>query len=314
MKKSFSRFCAAVLIVLAMMIVVDIAVGKVMNWMLPQISNQGDTGKTYYSLNEVHTPIVIVGSSRASHHYVTQMIEDSLGMPAYNVARDGCYFSYNCCVVNSILDRYTPKLIIWENRTEYLFDGVEDPLENLYPYYVRNPWVTSTIREELPWTEYSRLNSNIYQYNSVVHRIFMRYCGRNSFVDGTEKGFLPLQPKKPKKALELRQGEQKYAELSKTKVERFKEVLSRASAKGVKVVVVDSPMYRLCDVNNKSAVEMRKICKMYGVLFLNNSQLPEFLEHKEFFNDLTHMNTIGAAIYTEEFINQIRGFGNIFDK
>ena len=47
MKKSFSRFCAAVLIVLAMMIVVDIAVGKVMNWMLPQISNQGDTGKTY---------------------------------------------------------------------------------------------------------------------------------------------------------------------------------------------------------------------------------------------------------------------------
>lgn len=61
-------------------------------------------------------------------------------------------------------------------------------------------------------------------------------------------------------------------------------------------------------------MEMRKICKKYGVLFLNNSQLPEFLEHKEFFNDLTHMNTIGAATYTEEFINQIRGFGNIFDK
>lgn len=72
MKKSLSRFCVAVVLVLAMVIVVDAAVGKVMNWMLPQISNQGDTGKTYYSLNEVHTPIVIVGSSRASHHYVTQ--------------------------------------------------------------------------------------------------------------------------------------------------------------------------------------------------------------------------------------------------
>lgn len=105
-------------------------------------------------------------------------------------------------------------------------------------------------------------------------------------------------------------GEQKYANLSKTKVERFKEVLSRASAKGVKVVVVDSPMYRLCDVNNKSAVEMRKICKMYGALFLNNSQLPEFLEHKELFNDPTHMNTIGAVAYTDFFLRQIGDFVN----
>lgn len=308
MKKSLSRFCVAVLLVLAMVIVVDVAVGKVMDWMLPQISYQTDIGKTYYSLNDVCTPIVIVGSSRAAHHYVSQMIEDSLGMPAYNVARDGCFFSYNCCVVNSILDRYTPNVIIWENGTEYLFDGVKDPLEDLYPYYERNSWVISTIREELPWTEYSRLNSKIYRYNSVILRILMRYCGWNSHVDGTEKGFLPLQPKKLRKALELRQGEQKYAELSKTKVERFKEILSRAKSKGVKVVVVNSPIYGICNVNTKSAVEMQKICKMYGMLFLNNSQLSGFLGHKEFFNDQTHMNTIGATFYTEEFINQIREF------
>lgn len=95
-------------------------------------------------------------------------------------------------------------------------------------------------------------------------------------------------------------------ELSKTKVERFKATLSRAKEKGVKVVVVDSPMYRLCDMNNKSAVEMQKICKMYGALFLNNSQLPEFVEHKEFFNDSTHMNTIGAVSYTKMFLDQMK--------
>ena len=113
MKKGLLRFGVAILIVLVSVAVVDVAVGKVMDWMLPQISNQGDTGKTYYSLNDVNTPVVIVGSSRAAHHYVTEMIEDSLHMPSYNVARDGCFFSYNCCVINSILDRYTPKLIIW---------------------------------------------------------------------------------------------------------------------------------------------------------------------------------------------------------
>ena len=310
MKKGLYRFCVAVLIVMAMVTVLDVTVGKVMDWMLPQISNQGDTGKTYYSLNYVHTPIVIVGSSRAAHHYVTQMIEDSLGMPAYNVARDGCFFSYNCCVVNSILDRYTPKVIIWENRTEYLFDGFDDPLENLYPYYKRNPWVTSAIQEELPWTEYARLNSRIYQYNSIIHRILMRYRGRNSFVDETEKGYQPLHPKKLMKALDLKEEEKKYTELSKTKIERFNAILSRAKEKGVKVVVVDSPMYRLCDMNNKSSVEMQKICKKYGALFLNNSQKPEFIGHQEYFNDPTHMNTIGTILYTEFFLKQIRDYIN----
>ncbi len=288
--------------------IVDSAIGKVMDWMLPKISNQGDTGKTYFSLYDVESPIVVVGSSRASHHYVTQIIEDTLGMSAYNVARDGCFFSYNCCVVNSILDRYSPELIIWENGTEYLFNGFDDPLENLYPYYKRNKWVTSAIQEELPWTEYVRLCSRIYQYNSVMHRILMRYLRRSSFYDETEKGYMPLQPKSLRKALELKPIACNYTELSRTKVERFRATLSRAQEKGVKVVVVDSPMYRLCDVNNESAVEMRKICKMYGTLFLNNSQLPEFINHPEYFNDATHMNSIGSISYTKYVLRQIKEY------
>ena len=308
MKKGLSRFCIAVLIILISVAIVDSAIGKVMDWMLPKISNQGDTGKTYFSLYDVESPIVVVGSSRASHHYVTQIIEDTLGMSAYNVARDGCFFSYNCCVVNSILDRYSPELIIWENGTEYLFNGFDDPLENLYPYYKRNKWVTSAIQEELPWTEYVRLSSRIYQYNSVMHRILMRYLRRNAFYDETEKGYMPLQPKLLKKALELKPTECEYKELSSTKIERFRATLSRAQEKGVKVVVVDSPMYRLCDVNNESAVEMRKICRMYGTLFLNNSQLPEFINHPEYFNDATHMNSIGSIPYTKYVLRQIKEY------
>lgn len=53
-----------------------------------------------------------------------------------------------------------------------------------------------------------------------------------------------------------------------------------------------------------------RFCKMYGALFLNNSQLPEFLEHKELFNDPTHMNTIGAVAYTDFFLRQIGDFVN----
>ena len=95
------KFGLNVAIVLILVAAVDVVIGKTIDSLLPQISNQGATGKTYFSLNEVNTPIVIVGSSRAAHHYVTQMVEDSIGMPTYNVARDGCFFSYNCSLVST---------------------------------------------------------------------------------------------------------------------------------------------------------------------------------------------------------------------
>lgn len=306
MKKGLFRFCIAVLIVLASVAVVDEAVGKVMDWMIPQISNQGDTGKTYFSLNDVNTPVVIVGSSRAAHHYVTEMIEDSLHLFAYNVARDGCFFSYNCCVINSILDRYTPKLIIWENGTEYLYDDMDDPLESLYPYYDSNTWVNKTIKEELPFTEYARLNSNIYQYNSIVHRILSRYRDRNAFMDETVKGYLPLKPKKLRKELQLMSEKISSVRLSDTKVERFRQTLGRAKEKGVRMIVVDSPKFKKRDKNNLSAVKMQELCQQYGSIFLDNSQLTYFLEHPELFNDATHMNDDGAKIYTELFLKQIQ--------
>ena len=308
MKKGLLRFGVTVLAVLALVFVADRVIGRVMDKTLPMISNQGDAGKTYFSLYDVNTPIVIVGSSRASHHYVTEMIEDSLKMPAYNVAIDGCFFSYNSCVINSILDRYTPKLIIWENGNEYLYDSISDPLESLYPYYSQNKWVLRTIQEELPWTEYLRLNSNLYRYNSKIHRILTRYMTRHSFVDGTIKGYEPSPKKQLKKQLELEKEELESTTLSKSKIERFRSTLERAQTMGVRIVVVDSPKYKLRTYENLSASKMQEICERYGALYLDNSQIAFFLDHPELFNDAVHLNDDGAKIYTSLFLNEINHY------
>ena len=196
-------------------------------------------------------------------------------------------------------------MIIWENGTDYLYEDIEDPLESLYPYYYSNTWVNKTIKEERPFTEYARLNSRIYQYNSIVHRVLSRYFGRSSFVDETIKGYLPLKPKTLKKALELSPENISSKVLSETKVERFRKTLERAKKQGVRLIVVDSPKFKERDKNNLSAVKMKEICQQYGVTFLDNSQLTYFLEHPELFNDATHMNDDGAKIYTELFLKQI---------
>lgn len=308
MKKGLLRFGVAVLVVLCSVAVIDFAIGKMMDWMLPQISNQGETGKTYFSLYDVNTPVVIAGSSRSAHHYETQQVEDSLGLPTYNVSRDGCFFSHNSCVINTIMDRYSPKLIIWENRTEYLAESESDPFVNLYPYYGSNEWVTTAIEEELPWTEYARLNSNIYKFNSIIHRVLTRFRSRNSFEGDPLKGYEPLAPRKLVKRLELTEELKDATKVSETREKRFRAVLARAKEKGIKMIITDSPSYTIRRFENASKARMAEICKEYDVLFIDNTQDPYFLEHPELFDDRSHLNSDGAKKYTEMFLNQIHDY------
>lgn len=305
MRKGLQRVGGVVVLVLVGVFAVDFSIGRMMDNILPRISNQGDTGKTYFSLNEVATPVVIVGSSRAAHHYVSPMIEETWGKKVYNVGRDGCFFSYNCCVINSILDRYVPDVIVWEVDLESLYEECGDPLENLYPYFGRNKWVTSVIKEDEGLPERISLCSNLYRYNSNLHRILGRYLTRRSFGEDTLGGYAPLPPKKLKNALVLQETEDCYRTISGAKTERFKNLVERAKKAGVTLVVVDSPKFMLRKEVDESARLMKQICDSYGTPCFDNTQLEEFLENPGYFNDKTHLNDIGAKVYSSMFIKQV---------
>ena len=205
------------------------------------------------------------------------------------------------------MDRYSPSLIIWETSQTSLYEQVADPIENLYPYYRKNSWVTAIIKSGTPWTERVRLNSKVYRYNSAILRVAMRYLGRNSFVDGTVKGYLPLPPKKHLNPLELTEEPMIHDELDEAKVERFRSILCRAREKDVKLIVVESPKYKIICGESLSADLMKSLCEEYGVRFIDNSQIQFFLEHPELFSDATHLNDDGAKVYTEMFLEEIIG-------
>ena len=74
------------------------------------------------------------------------------------------------------------------------------------------------------------------------------------------------------------------------------------------MVIVDSPRYFIQDSINISRDKMEEISKKHGMLFIDNTHLPFFMEHDEMFADPTHMNSNGAEIYTELFLNQIHDY------
>lgn len=306
--KGLRRFLFSVLVILCAVVVADIILGKIMNWMLPQISPKTAVGKTCFALDKVDTPVVIVGSSRASHHYVTQMIEDSLGLDVYNVGRDGCFFSDNVCIINSILDRYSPELIIWELSDNPLYVNGDDPLESLYPYYGGKPWVTDIIDMEEDTDVRLCLKSSLYRYNSQILRICLWWLQKNGGPD-VDKGYDPLLPKKWIVPSNEKDKKAQERDIDSCKVQFLVNVIDRAKMGGVNLIVVNSPVYS-DDEDVKSVPDgslMREILSEKGICYLDNRRLGEFIGHPEYFNDRTHLNRTGAEVYTRIFLGQLKG-------
>lgn len=308
MKNGLTKFILSAAIVVAVVIAADWTIGKIIEKMLPGISNQGDTGLTYFSLNEIEYPVLIVGSSRANHHYVPHILSDSLDAEAYNIGRDGCFFSYNCCIIQSILSRYTPKMIIWETSMTSLCSG-NDPLENLYPYYGKNKYVTECIKINFGWMKRIPLVCNQYKYNSLLIRIISRYINRKSFAIDELNGYSPISPKSWTPAEKENSSIESLQTINESNVQHFKDVLAMANSKGVRLIVVNSPSYMAKGNVSESEKIMNQICDSMGVSIYNFSQAEGIYDNIDFWNDYTHMNSRGAEVYTKIFIDTILSNG-----
>lgn len=309
MKKEFIRFIGAILIVLLGVLIVDYIVGNLLDNMLPKMPNNVEVGKTEFALNKVNNDVLIVGSSRAAHHYVTSMISDSLNTDAYNLGRDGCFFTYQCCVVNSVLERYTPKIIIWEVDFDGLNKSNNDPIESLYPYYDNKSFIRKTINESEGWKSKISMFFKMYRYNTTAIKIVPRLLSK-SIVPPNDNllGYDPIAPKKHIIPLKLEKQQNKQKSIDPRKVARFKYLISNASDKGINLVIVDSPVFYLIDnlQGNESKKMMEDICRQNNMPFIDNRQLENFLNNPDLFADKTHLNSKGAKIYTELFVEQLR--------
>ena len=302
MKRGLLRFFTVVIIVLTIVVGIDVLVGKVMHLSLQRIGSEGQLGKTNYTLYEVDAPIVIIGSSRASHHYDSKIIADSIGKGTYNAGRDGCFFTHNCCVINTILDRYTPEIIVWEFSPFYLCEDAEDPVTSMYPYYGELDYVTDVLNDKIPTNEKIKLKSNIYRYNSLFLRVLTRVLLNRDYAD-LSLGYEPLAPKELLTPLVLSESKEEVKRVDNKAVMRFVETLKKAKSKGTKVLVVNSPRYEIKN-DVKLIDKVVELCATEGAVYVDKTSL--FNDKPEFFNDITHMNLLGTEQYTKDVIEEIK--------
>lgn len=307
--KPFLKFILSILALLACCAVADFFIGKALDQILDRVPQSGnDAGETHFAVKKVMEPVLIVGSSRAKYHYDSIIFTDSLCLDTYNIGRPGYYISYHCCLINMILDRYTPDMIIWDISLESLFARAQDPIRILNPYYWDYRAVQEAIDEKEGKTARIKNISNIYRYNGLIVDLF------DSWLDGTKvdslKGMEPIIYTGKKVDPEMSIKKSVGGPIDSARVKRLHDTLHRLSEAGVKVFVFDSPEYsiREPDRDKSSQSIIYEECQCFSIPVFDNRSLEYFLHHPELFLDDGHLFDDGARLYSQIAAHQINQY------
>jgi hypothetical protein len=93
-----------------LLLLLDFTVGTVMNKAYFKIKT-GDLGRTNAILKDT-SKIIILGSSRATHHYNPLVFEEALGVTSYNGGLDHSTIFYHYAILAERLKKSKPKILI----------------------------------------------------------------------------------------------------------------------------------------------------------------------------------------------------------
>jgi len=294
------RFILNVLFFFAIVACVDVLIGGLGDYL--QAHAKGGASKRINDLvvKDTHD-VVILGSSRAHHHYDTPFLSDTLGLDVYNAGYDGNGVILAYGLLELILDRYTPQLVIFD--VEESFDinvyendnGYKRYVSFLKPYY-RQPAIASLIRD-ISEEEWYKVHSGLIRYNSALLSMAKDYLFGHAV---SNKGYEPsigVYTGEPNK------GDKKEVVVDYFKLGYIEKLIELAKNRGVQIVFVASPKYG--NTSSESLQSVMTICRQRGVPFFDYFADEEFMTHKEWFKEPMHLNGEGARIFSRRLITDL---------
>lgn len=294
------KFLINIAIFFAIVTVVDFSLGKVFHYL--QAHAGGRTGAEWYACRESNEDIIIMGSSRASHHYVPQIISDSLGMSCFNAGQDGNGIILQYGRWKMILERYAPKVLIYDVTPG--FDLQENDnmayVDRLKPFCYDSE-VKNYVADIFP-IERWKLYSQMYRYNYKFLEM-MSDCVKSK--DDQQYGYIPLYGQIRKEVVEgSSNAKVKPIEFDETKLHYLECLAQECQAKNTQLIFVVSPYYKGGSFNEETFSPVSDLATKYGLPFyyLNVSN---FTDDPNLFKDSYHLNDEGAKAFTAELIHRI---------
>lgn len=247
--------------------------------------------------------MLVLGSSRARHHYNPVILSDSLQMSVYNAGRDGCFLVYQWAQLKLILDRYTPRIVLLE-VTPYDFNldpSDYDRLSGLFPYQ-DCPSFKEVIRKKSPWEQWKWLSS-IYPYNGQILSLITSIKANET--DGYD-GFAPLygcvdHPMDTGNGGAIDQ-------LDEEKEMMMYEIIDLCEENGIELFMITSPYY-IHFTRSETLSRIQAICAERHIPYVSYLNNPEFSDGK-LYQTADHLNEESADIFSRSVAEWILKISN----
>lgn len=294
------------IIVLACIIfLLDLGIG----FMLRYFYFKQETGleyRTAYAIDTTTADLLIFGSSRANHQYYPDLFEKQLNITYYNVGRDGTSIFYHYAVLQGVLERYSPKIVILDFDPEQLQVNSSDydKISCLLPYYKDHPEIRSVIELKSPY-EKIKLLSKIYPFNSLIFTIAAGNSEFNKKRSKDNKGYLPLYGEWNRPLVTNNIIQEPIIELDRNKIRIYESFIIDCLTSNIDLYIVSSPIFSKVNYQRSSLYIGKQLADKYNVRFINYSNIPPFINDPSLFVDILHLNDQGARLFSNLLIEKI---------
>ena len=299
------KFVLKVLLFFTCVVVMDLVFGQLFSYLRAHAKG-GSTANCEYIANQCQADIIILGSSRATHHYVPQIIEDALGLTCYNCGEEGNGVVLAYGRFKMLTNRYKPKLILYEMTPGYDYGTLEPNTK--YLGYLRQYYKKDGIKDLFHDfdDELSSLKmlSQMYQNTAkLLPNLFDNIAFRDN-----QKGYSPLYGQM-EDVNNANNNDDNTLDIDCIKLSYVERIIAEAQDLGVPIVFMISPKYGMHNNSIQYQPEI-DICYGRGIPYYNYLNYEGISNRAIFFQDRGHLNDEGAKNYTMLILPIIRKYIN----
>lgn len=304
MKSQLLKLIRNLAILLLILFVLDRSIGAWLEHLFYQ-QKHGDDFVSVYLMEQAHDDIIVLGSSRASHHYNSEVLEQNTHMSCFNGGRDEMTITYANAVLPIVYKRYKPKVVILEIGPSDLTNDADRSIVYqrvatvLLPFLHRHPELATTIERAGKSELYKAWASHIYPYNSSIGSSIQNaytHLGHLSI-----KGYEPLSGhidsttyKTPVQNFNI------MGPVAPDLLEIFNNIVTTAKQNNIRLVTIISPFYFPMDPSkNESYNKIKAILKENNCEFYDFTTAAPFCQNPYVFYDEVHLNDSGARMYSK---------------
>ena len=282
---------------------IDLSVGKIFEKLTDaKLNDTRNASRTAHTVKVVDADVLIMGSSRANYHYVSSILADSLNCSVFNCGLDGQGFSYSAAMIQSVLKRYSPKVIIIDIIPTLLqTKSTFGELNELYPYYDHDTFIKEIIIEDDTNNRYKML-SKMFRYNSKLGPI-----ARNLVLGGysNDNGYVALSDYVSEHP-ELVHVKYKESGINKSQLELLMSCIQSCKEKNVTLILSISPRFEKSNVNEISSYKYLKRLLVTHNIPLIDMDGNSVINDSTMFRDFEHLNHKGAVAFTKAFSERLK--------